>query len=208
MLRDVDNDGTKTGLPLAFLTGFERFRLAEGKTQHQGDDLWEANLYRHPTRQGVQPEEDYTIQHDIYSLGVCLLEIGLGSSLVLWETAQGTPVPNPEILDVGTAPLKDRRKRAFEVKRALVRVAQEQLAPRMGRKYAEITAVCLTCLDRNDNEFGDEKEFIDENGILVGVRFIEKVSVDPVDFLLVLTIIGVDGTPRAQDLTHAAARNV
>ncbi len=60
-----------------------------------------------------------------------------------------------------------------------MKIAQEQLAPRMGRKYADITAVCLTCLDKNDNSFGDEKEFLDENGILVGVRFIEKVSANP-----------------------------
>ena len=28
-------------------------------------------------RQGVHPEEQLVMQHDIYSLGVCLLEIGL-----------------------------------------------------------------------------------------------------------------------------------
>lgn len=34
---------------------------------------------------------------------------------------------------------------------------------------------CLTCLDSANNGFGDEKDLIDEDGILVGVRFIEKV---------------------------------
>jgi serine/threonine protein kinase len=203
VLRDEE-----TELRLAFLTGFERFRLAEGKTQHQGDDLWETNLYRHPTRQGVQPEEDYTIQHDIYSLGVCLLEVGLGSSLVLWKTGEVTPVPNPEILDIEKAPPKDRRKRAFDVKRMLVRIAREQLASKMGRKYADITAVCLTCLDKNDNGFGDEEEFLDENGIHVGVRFIEKLSTDPTHILLILTIVDIDGTPRAQNLNYVRSLGV
>lgn len=171
LLRDKDSQ-----MPLTFLTGFERFRLAEGKTQHQGDDLWDTNLYRHPARQGVQPEQDYTLQHDIYSLGVCLLEIGLGSSLVLWKVGEATSEPNPEILTTEIPTSKDKRKNAFNMKRALVRIAQEKLPSRMGRKYAGITAVCLTCLDKTDNSFGDEKEFLDENGILVGVRFIEKVS--------------------------------
>jgi len=35
---------------------------------------------------------------------------------------------------------------------------------------------CLTCLDKTDNGFGDQKEFFDEDGILVGIRYIEKVS--------------------------------
>jgi hypothetical protein len=45
----------------------------------------------------------------------------------------------------------------------------------MGRKYTETVVTCLTCLDIS-NSFGDASEFLDENGILVGVRFIEKVK--------------------------------
>ena len=65
-----------------FLIGFESFRNADGRTRRVGDAAWDRNLYRHPDRQGVHPEEDYETQHDIYSLGVCLLEIGLWDSLV------------------------------------------------------------------------------------------------------------------------------
>ena len=63
-----------------YLVGFEHFRAAEGNTSRLGDTTWELNLYRHPRRQGDRPEEAYVMQHDIYSLGVCLLEIGLWQS--------------------------------------------------------------------------------------------------------------------------------
>ncbi len=76
----LKNDSSTLGT--LFLVGFEKFRLADGRTYHIGDSLWQQNLYRHPTRQGRRPIEDYRMQHDIYSLGVCLLEIGLWSSLV------------------------------------------------------------------------------------------------------------------------------
>ena len=47
----------------------------------------------------------------------------------------------------------------------------------MGDKYAEIVETCLTCLDLSNVEFGDEKELEGKDGIHVGARYIEKVSV-------------------------------
>jgi len=47
-------------------------------------DSWEKDIYRHPHRQGTELQERYNIGHDIYSLGVCLLEIGL------WEPLTAT----------------------------------------------------------------------------------------------------------------------
>jgi hypothetical protein len=76
----LKSESSVLGMP--FLVGFEKFRLADGKTYHIGDSKWQQNLYRYPTRQGMRPGEDYRMQHDIYSLGVCLLEIGLWSSFV------------------------------------------------------------------------------------------------------------------------------
>lgn len=46
----------------------------------------------------------------------------------------------------------------------------------MGTRYSDIVETCLTCLDPDNNGFGDESEFEDEDGILVGVRYIEKAS--------------------------------
>jgi hypothetical protein len=46
----------------------------------------------------------------------------------------------------------------------------------MGTKYAQVVETCLNCLDPDNTDFGDEREFQDADGILVGVRYVEKVS--------------------------------
>jgi hypothetical protein len=70
---------------------------------------------------------------------------------------------------------KDIRARAFAIKRELVSLAEAQLPRRMGSVYTNVVLSCLTCLDSNNQGFGDESNFMDEDGILVGVRYIEKV---------------------------------
>jgi hypothetical protein len=58
----------------------------------------------------------------------------------------------------------------------------------MGTKYTQVVETCLTCLDPENTDFGDEEEFQDADGILVGVRYIEKV--------------GGDFPSRSEDITH------
>ena len=168
----IFQDGqSKLGTP--FLVGFETFRPANGMSYFLGDSYWERNLYRHPRRQGIYPEEEYTMQHDVYSVGVCLLEIGIWSSFVTYK-----PTPSPSsILSIDEKlKMKETKKKAFEIKSILTDLAKEALPSAMGHRYTEIVVSCLTCLDNSDNGFGDEKDFLDEDGILVGVRFIEKVT--------------------------------
>ena len=45
----------------------------------------------------------------------------------------------------------------------------------MGNKYSKMVKTCLTCLDKDNADFGDEDEFTDEDGVVAGVRYIEKV---------------------------------
>ncbi|KAI9778690.1 MAG: hypothetical protein M1839_007921 [Geoglossum umbratile] len=161
------------GTPL--LVGFERFRFSEGQTNMSGDVLWEKNLYRHPRRQGLCPEELYTMQHDIFSVGVCLLEIGLWSSFVSYSENQKPTGPGPELPISEFIAIKDQRKAAAGVKTILIEMAQSRLPELMGKIYTNIVVSCLTCLDKGNEGFGDEREFEDEDGILVGVRYIEKV---------------------------------
>lgn len=42
-------------------------------------------------------------------------------------------------------------------------------------KYSKVVEACLTCLDKDNVDFGDEDEFADGDGVVVGVRYIEKV---------------------------------
>lgn len=72
--------------------------------------------------------------------------------------------------------LKDQRKKAFAIKQVLQGLAKDRLSIMMGEIYADIVTSCLTCLDKDNTGFGDESQFEDEDGILVGVRYIEKAS--------------------------------
>ncbi|CAG8386077.1 unnamed protein product [Penicillium salamii] len=166
----------------SFLTGFERFRPGNAETLLSGDSSWEKNLYRHPKRQGIHPEERYIMQHDIYSLGVCLLEIGLWNSFV--RPADGSGIESSESLKNVKEALVSGNRPSL-VKDGLVQIATKRLSGLMGQRYADIVLSCLTCLDPGDtNLFGKEEDLEDEDGIVVGVQFIEKVlSISPVRVL-------------------------
>lgn len=151
-----------------FLLGFERFRLAEGRTWRRGDRMWK-DLYRHPSRQGVTPEEDYVMQHDIYSLGVCLLEVGLWQSFLAYPS-EGVPDSEP-IPQIGQGTASPSR-----AKDELLSMARNQLPRLMGDKYTRVVINCLTCLDEDNLDFQDENQFLDADGVLIGVRYIQKVS--------------------------------
>ncbi|KAK1240292.1 hypothetical protein MKX08_007734 [Trichoderma sp. CBMAI-0020] len=172
----------------AILVGFDVLRDADGKTNRLGDDDWEKNLYRHPQRQGKTLMTDYNMRHDIYSVGVCLLEIGLWGSFVEYDkldekdqsslgstnfrpsslgsklAAEGDSTSGPEFL-----------KSPERVKDRLLQLARGTLRRSMGNKYSKVVETCLTCLDKDNGDFGDDGEFRDEDGFAVGAMYIEKV---------------------------------
>lgn len=170
---DNSNGLTKS----VFLVGFEEFRPDAGWTQRHGDDFIERNIYRHPSRQGPNPEEDYIMQHDIYSLGVCLLEIGLWRSLLSYDPEASHPLDS-KLFDIAPDE-RNSQIRGFvmtQAKDRFLSLSQTMLPQYMGSRYAEIVETCLTCLDPDNADFGDASEFEDEDGIRVGVRYIDKVS--------------------------------
>lgn len=139
-----------------------------------GDSVWNKDLYRHLQRQGLSPENEYVMQHDIYSLGVCLLEIGLWESFVGFKQGEkATPAPADWLQQYIVRTGIDS---AARVKEKLVELAEEILPSRMGKIYSRIVMTCLTCLEKDNVDFGNPEEFEDEDGVQVGVRYIEKVS--------------------------------
>lgn len=169
----VFTDGPKTMGP-SFLSGFERVRPSGASTEQSGDLEWEKNFYRHPVRQGLWPEELYKVQHDIYSLGVCLLELALWHSFAQYDV--GFAVPCPELNVSKALSDKDRRRGAFAIKKELVTMAEDRLPGLIGERYASLTVTCLNCLDSKENNiFHFESSRKDEKTV-VGVRYIENVS--------------------------------
>lgn len=134
------------------------------------------------------------MQHDIYSLGVVLLEIGLWTSYAMSEPDTTSILPLP-VLD----PTKSDSERlplgkAAKLKSHLESLARSELPSRMGKQYTDIVLFCLQCLDQNiqsDGDSRDEKDgsgsgfgfgvggededIVDEDGVVIGVRYIENV---------------------------------
>lgn len=66
-----------------YLQDWSRTRELSGTTSLCGnDDSWPKRIYQHPKRQSTMIDEAYEPKHDIYSLGVCMLEILLWTPFV------------------------------------------------------------------------------------------------------------------------------
>lgn len=65
---------------IPYITGFEFSRPTLGATEVMVDFDIERNLYRHPDRQG-SPMANFSKIHNLYALGVVLLEIGMWESI-------------------------------------------------------------------------------------------------------------------------------
>ncbi|KAK5445378.1 hypothetical protein LTS15_010159 [Exophiala xenobiotica] len=110
-----------------WIFGFEFSRLDVAITAAHVDFLPERDIYRHPQRQGY-PEVTFQRIHDIYSLGVILLEIGL------WEPA----IKLQKNSFLGANPGN------FElIQQQLLKHATHRLEKRVGKRYKDVVIRCL-----------------------------------------------------------------
>ncbi|KAG6357370.1 hypothetical protein INS49_013247 [Diaporthe citri] len=172
----------KIGFGDMFLTDWHLLRSHDGLTtgaSSRDQEDWTKDMYRHPGRQGLQKlEERYNIGHDIYSLGVCLLEIGLWSVFVEGRTADGRPRvsgffraaakldsdPDPE------AKLQSILRTPEAIRNVLILLAQQQLPSRMGLSFTRLVVSCLKGLDFPSG-FGAEVKFREMNKTEQAVAF-------------------------------------
>ena len=77
-----------------FLLKWTSARKFDSVSAHLGEHLWQQAIYQHPDRQSRYAMEGFEPYHDIYSLGVCLLEI------LLWRSfTVGSPPPKLALYD-------------------------------------------------------------------------------------------------------------
>ncbi|KAL8959412.1 MAG: hypothetical protein Q9193_003721 [Seirophora villosa] len=123
----TDMSSSKPQLSKPFVAGFEYIRPVSGSTVGQPLDMSEkTTLYCHPDLQDGLNIEFGKI-HDLYSLGVVLLEIGL------WTSAR-------QIVQQAR-PL--RPSRAGDIREEYIRKAKSKLPLRMGRSFADVVVACL-----------------------------------------------------------------
>ncbi|KAK2742777.1 hypothetical protein FQN55_007720 [Onygenales sp. PD_40] len=109
-----------------WVLGFEFSRPEPFFSSGQADFEPQRDIYRHPERQG-RPESLFKKEHDIYALGVVLLEIGLWEPALKLERNRFAHAQDPRA-----------------VQAQLVKHARKRLEAHVGRRYAEAVVKCLT----------------------------------------------------------------
>ncbi|KEF55613.1 uncharacterized protein A1O9_08363 [Exophiala aquamarina CBS 119918] len=134
---------------------------AAKETDLRPDYSIEANLYRHPNRQ-QQPSKKYTLIHDLYSLGVLLMEIGVWDTVdnmfqsqIKWAKKQNSP-PKVDLVR-----LEWRRFVKTEVER------------QMGEVYARAVGCCLL------SDFGVDKDDDAETNLAVSFKNLVVDAIKP-----------------------------
>ncbi|KAF8851437.1 hypothetical protein BDZ45DRAFT_750709 [Acephala macrosclerotiorum] len=155
-----------------YLSGWQNARITSRTTAHVGESAAQKVMYQHPERHETEdgnPVEKYNIGHDIYSLGVCMLELLTWDVLVWAVRDDDSKQPTGEVM-LSDAYEKAFQKKGFhdgieirdgedvdlaelctrdpvEVKETLVEVAKTCVPPKAGDRLANLVCRCLTCLD-------------------------------------------------------------
>ncbi|KAK3326819.1 hypothetical protein B0H66DRAFT_169662 [Apodospora peruviana] len=132
----ADEDET-LDLTEPWVLGFENSRPDPFFSAGHPDTCPERDVYRHPSRQQT-PTQHFNKIHDIYALGVVLLEIGLWQEALSLEKGRFAKIRDP-----------------LTIKKQLVKQAEKRLASKMGEKYKEVV---LRCLEGRFEVANDTKE--------------------------------------------------
>ncbi len=126
MLHGHDDTEFPKSLGHAFLVGFEYARRGTARSTGSRQWGWKEDIYRHPDRQnkdGVDLETHFTPNHDVYSAGVVLLELGSWTSLA--RGCPGLKLADPD----------DRRRLLLEY--------SSTSAGAVGSRYAALAKKCI-----------------------------------------------------------------
>ncbi|CAF9933586.1 hypothetical protein IMSHALPRED_009409 [Imshaugia aleurites] len=184
---DENSEGA-LGLGAPYLSNWSIVRGTADLSVSNPNDHWEEDIYRHQTCQGegqYAKSSRYNMGHDIYSLGVCLLELGLWESFIVErEPTDGMQLQRclsdtfawkaiklgyMEQTEIGST------KRVIQprcVQVVMEALALELLPQRMGPTYANLVVSCLRCLEAG---LGGIKDFGEVEVDEVGVNFNEVV---------------------------------
>lgn len=145
-----------------YLSGWQNARTTSQATKFIGELAPHRVMYQHPERHQVNEVEQYNIGHDIYSLGVCMLELLLWDPLVSYDGAGGSrlseayqtafcdkrfdvdvEIPLEGEVDLAALFTQDANK----TKETIIEIAETSLALPAGDRLANLVCRCLTCLD-------------------------------------------------------------
>ncbi|KAH6668206.1 kinase-like domain-containing protein [Halenospora varia] len=142
----------KIGQP--YLAGYDGVRKEDAPTLMLETTRWEERVYLPAERlKDKEHRERFSWRHDVYSLGVVLLEIAL------WENfANPTGRVSKDLVNT-------------EDPETLLRPILKQVPRLFGNKYGEAVMACFDMLSTADGM----KEIEDEDGVGMGTTFISRV---------------------------------
>ncbi|RSL81669.1 hypothetical protein CEP52_017147 [Fusarium oligoseptatum] len=148
-----------------FLVGFDNVRNVDAASLLLPVEDWKKNIYLSPRRQRLQQGDEFQMEDDMYSVGVVLIEIAFWASFQDKSAAQLGKL-------VWQDPSQSALKGPEQLKKTYISLAAGAVPRKMGQKYADIVMACLTGLE---SEQGDLKRLEDEDGIVVGTRYMVEV---------------------------------
>ncbi|KAI4234040.1 MAG: hypothetical protein LQ349_004034 [Xanthoria aureola] len=154
------------------LVGFDNVRQVEldWASKRNGTLSWEEDVYQHPSRHGATAAKYYSVQHDVYSLGVVLIEIAMWQSFIVFDKEMQDSRPNVALWGKAGSKVegvKTGGSGAGEgVMAHLEKLARLEVPVVMGDKYRKVILSCLGGI----GEQGEETDDVE-----LGVRFIETV---------------------------------
>ncbi|KAK6362264.1 hypothetical protein TWF730_005960 [Orbilia blumenaviensis] len=145
-----------------FLVGFNGIRKVDAESQMLLHTDPKQMIYHHPDRYRLKEGDEFTMKHDVYSLGVIMLEIALWNSFYdrgpgglgskLWADANRLHPP-------------DKLNSIF------VRMATTQVPRIVGERYRDAVLACLTGLKDENGETITK----DEDGVELGLAYLQQV---------------------------------
>ncbi|KAM0438982.1 hypothetical protein ACHAPT_001743 [Fusarium lateritium] len=148
-----------------FLVGFDNVRKVDAASLLLPVEDWKKNIYLSPRRQRLQQGDEFQMQDDMYSVGVVLIEMAFWASFqdksaaqlgkLVWQDASQSALKGPE-----------------QLKKTYMSLAAGAVPRKMGQRYADIVMACLTGLESEQDGL---KRLEDEDGIVVGTRYMVEV---------------------------------
>lgn len=182
-----DVNQPETG-PFVFLLDWHLVRRASDATNRAGQNMCWKGMYCHPKRQMEVAQEEYNMGHDIYSLGVCMLEVLNWKRLVILDGERPEvssmfkdQAASLGILSRNRIKLHNRGLKSeseictadpFGVQEILQELARKELPPVAGSRLSKLVVSCLSALEGGFPDLS----FDQHNRVKTGMNFIFSVK--------------------------------
>lgn len=143
-----------------YLVGYDGVRKVDAMSDLIAIDDPQKSIYLSPERHRLKIGDEFIMQHDVYSLGVVLLEIALWKDLSNHASSVG------KVLWHRQGVLK-----SASLHENLISLAKTRIPRYLGQRYTDAVIACLTGLKDVDNI----SELKDQDGVVVGVAYITLV---------------------------------